>query len=107
APARGRVDEVAAIERRAEAGADQRRLSRTGRSRDRHAAVVAEPFEQFVGVRLAAEEEQRFLGLERSEARERGAAGRDTVEETTHPTSIQWRSGSRNGSRSETWNDEV
>ena len=44
---------------------------------DRHEAVVAEPFEQFVGVRLTAEEEQRFLGLERLEARERGAAGRE------------------------------
>src|SRR5262249_34239414 len=68
APPGAGLDQKSAIERRNQAGSDERRLPASGGADDGQEARGTQPPQQFVDLFLAAEEEVVFLRLERTEA---------------------------------------
>ena len=96
------------MQRGTKTGAHERRLSGARRSGDGDEMVVAEPVEQLGDVRLAAVEQQRLLGFERPQSGKWCVQRRGALKEVLiSGVPIRWRSGFRNGSRSESWNGEV
>src|SRR5688572_27289841 len=70
APVRFHRGHQAAVKRRQQSSANERRLAATGDSNQREKARLLQPFEQLVTLSIAAEEQMRFLRLEVAQTRE-------------------------------------